>query len=168
MRETENLKPILKAIKEKRKIAFEYFNFHKNKKRKYNQKPYLNRKYQNRWYILGIVSVFNDLRTFGVDRIENLEAKTEMDVQISEMGIKIIKTKWGSCNIEERRIWLNLELAKKPESCIEYILVHEMMHFFERHHTERFSQLMDYYLPDWRLRRDELNKSPLAHEEWKY
>jgi predicted DNA-binding transcriptional regulator YafY len=77
MKGTENLKPILKAIKEKRKISFEHFNFHKNKKRKYNLKPYLIREYQNRWYVVGIVSGFDDLRTFGVDRIENLEVKTE-------------------------------------------------------------------------------------------
>lgn len=74
---TENLKPILTAIKEKRKIAFEHFNFHKNKKRKYNLKPYLIREYQNRWYVVGVVSGFEDLRTFGIDRIENLEVKTE-------------------------------------------------------------------------------------------
>jgi predicted DNA-binding transcriptional regulator YafY len=77
MKGTENLKPILKAIKEKRKIAFEHFNFHKNKKRKYNLKPYLIREYQNRWYVVGIVSGFDDLRTFGIDRIEYLEVTTE-------------------------------------------------------------------------------------------
>ncbi len=92
----------------------------------------------------------------------------EMNLNIAEVGIKIMKTRWGSCNIEARRIWLNLELAKKPITCIEYILVHEMVHFFERHHTDRFRELMDHYLPDWCLRRDELNQSPLAYEEWKY
>jgi predicted metal-dependent hydrolase len=112
-----------------------------------------------KWYRQQLRNVINEIRP---------KWEQKMEVQIAELGIKIMKTKWGSCNIEDRRIWLNLELAKKPESCIEYILVHEMMHFYERHHTERFSQLMDYYLPDWRLRRDELNKSPLAHEEWKY
>ena len=112
-----------------------------------------------KWYRQQLRNVINDLRP---------KWEQKLDVQIAELRIKIMKTKWGSCNIEDRRIWLNLELAKKPESCIEYILVHEMIHFFERHHTERFSQLMDYYLPDWRLRKDELNKAPLAHEEWRY
>jgi len=91
-----------------------------------------------------------------------------MCVQVSEVKIKVMKTKWGSCNIEAGRIWLNLELAKKPSECLEYILVHEMTHLFERHHTERFRKLMDQFMQDWRLRRHKLNKSPLAHEEWTY
>ena len=103
-------------------------------------------------------------------QIPPLLAKWEetMDVKVSEVKIKIMKTRWGSCNIEARRIWLNLELAKKPLDCLEYILVHEMIHLFERHHTEHFRELMDHHMPDWRLRRDQLNKTPLAHEEWKY
>lgn len=103
-------------------------------------------------------------------QIPPLLAKWEetMGVKVNEVKIKIMKTRWGSCNIEARRIWLNLELAKKPLDCLEYILVHEMIHLFERHHTERFRELMDQFMPDWRLRRDQLNKSPLAHEEWKY
>lgn len=112
-----------------------------------------------RWYRQQLRNVINEFRT---------KWEKKLEVQISEIGIKIMKTKWGSCNIDDRRIWLNLELAKKPVSCIEYILVHEMIHFYERHHTERFGKLMDYYLPDWRLRKDDLNASPLAHEEWRY
>jgi predicted DNA-binding transcriptional regulator YafY len=77
MRGTENLKPLLQAIKENRKVSFTHFNFHKEKERKYTLKPYLIREYQNRWYVVGIVSGFNDLRTFGVDRIKNLNLKTE-------------------------------------------------------------------------------------------
>jgi predicted metal-dependent hydrolase len=79
-----------------------------------------------------------------------------------------MKTKWGSCNAQARRIWLNLELVKKPVGCVEYILVHEMIHFFERHHNERFRELIDRYMPDWRTRRDQLNAQPLAHENWTY
>lgn len=86
----------------------------------------------------------------------------------SDCRIKKMKTKWGSCSIEQRRIWLNLELAKKPLPCIEYILVHELVHLHERHHNERFKQLLDSYLPDWESRRKLLNKSPLAHEDWDY
>ena len=112
-----------------------------------------------KWYRQQLRNVINELRPIW---------EQKMELEIAELKIKIMKTKWGSCNIEDQRIWLNLELAKKPVSCTEYILVHEMIHFFERHHTERFRQLMEYYLPDWRLRKDELNASPLAHEEWRY
>lgn len=89
-------------------------------------------------------------------------------VQVADCRVKRMKTRWGSCNIEARRVWLNLELAKKPPNCLEYILVHEMVHLLERHHTDRFRRLMDQFLPDWRVRRDELNKAPLAQEHWEY
>ncbi len=89
-------------------------------------------------------------------------------VEVADCRVKKMKTKWGSCNIEARRIWLNLELAKKPPPCLEYILVHEMVHLLERHHTDRFRDLMDQFMPDWRVRRDQLNAQPLAHESWKY
>ncbi len=89
-------------------------------------------------------------------------------VQVAHWGVKKMKTRWGSCNPVARRIWLNLELAKKPPRCLEYILVHEMVHLLERHHNDRFRGLMDRFLPSWRLRRDELNSSPLGHEDWGY
>lgn len=85
-----------------------------------------------------------------------------------EWGIKKMKTKWGSCNIEKHRIWLNLELAKKPPECLEYILVHELVHLHERHHNERFKSLLDKFIPYWRTSQKTLNKSPLAHEDWVY
>ncbi len=85
-----------------------------------------------------------------------------------ECGIRKMKTKWGSCNIEQRRIWLNLELAKKPPQCLEYILVHELVHFHERNHNERFKALLFQFMPDWQARRKLLNRSPLAHEDWDY
>jgi predicted metal-dependent hydrolase len=91
-----------------------------------------------------------------------------LNVSVSDWGIKKMRTRWGTCNQDARRIWLNLELAKKPSQCVEYIVVHELVHIIERHHNDRFAGLMDQYLPDWRLRRDFLNKSPLAHEEWAY
>ena len=74
----------------------------------------------------------------------------------------------GELQHAARRIWLNLELAKKPPACLEYILVHEMVHLLERHHNERFRELMDTLMPTWRLVREELNRAPLAHEEWRY
>lgn len=94
--------------------------------------------------------------------------QTIIGVQIAEWGVKRMKTKWGSCNREARRIWLNLELAKKPIHCLEYIIVHEMVHLLERHHDERFTELMDSFMPSWRLYRDELNRTPLRHEKWEY
>lgn len=87
-------------------------------------------------------------------------------VDLPQWGIKRMKTKWGTCNIEARRVWLNLELVKKPPQCLEYVIVHELVHFFERNHSDRFVALLDQKLPQWRLIRDELNAAPLACEEW--
>lgn len=87
---------------------------------------------------------------------------------VNDVRIKKMKTRWGSCNAEFGRIWLNLELAKKPSTCLAYILVHEMVHFLERDHNDRFRELMDRLMPQWRLHRDELNRAPLAHEDWQY
>lgn len=92
----------------------------------------------------------------------------KVGVTVAEVRVKRMKTRWGSCNAVAERIWLNLELAKKPPACLEYILVHEMVHLIERHHTERFTQCMDRVMPQWRLRREELNRAPLAHEDWRY
>ncbi len=89
-------------------------------------------------------------------------------VEVADWGIKRMKTKWGTCNIEARRIWLNLELAKKSSRCFEYILIHEMVHLLERHHNERFLELMNKFMPHWRQYRDELNRAPLVHETWDY
>lgn len=89
-------------------------------------------------------------------------------VRVADWGIKKMKTKWGSCSIEAQRIWLNLELAKKPINCLEYIIVHEMVHLLERHHSDRFTALMDRLMPQWRLYRDELNHFVLGHESWSY
>lgn len=84
--------------------------------------------------------------------------------QVAAWGVKRMKTKWGSCNIQQARIWLNLELAKKPIECVEYILVHEMVHFLERNHNDAFKNHMDRFLPQWRSYRGILNRSPLKHE----
>ncbi len=83
-------------------------------------------------------------------------------------GVRQMKTRWGTCNIAAQRIWLNLELAKKPLSSLEYIVVHELVHLLERHHNERFLGLMDQALPQWRAHREELNRAPLGHVEWDY
>lgn len=102
------------------------------------------------------------------DRIPALIARWESRIgkSVAHWQIKRMKTKWGSCNPDAARLWFNVELAKKHPLCLEYIVVHEMAHLIERSHGERFTQLMDELLPDWRTRRDELNGAPLAHEEW--
>jgi len=87
-------------------------------------------------------------------------------IDLPQWGIKRMKTKWGSCNIEAKRVWLNLELAKKPPQCLEYVIVHELAHFFERNHSDRFVSLLDQKLPRWRVIKDELNAAPLAQEDW--
>jgi hypothetical protein len=89
-----------------------------------------------------------------------------LDVSVPKWSIRRMKTKWGSCNRETRHIWFNVELAKKHPDCLEYIVVHEMTHYLERNHGQRFTTLMDGFLPDWRSRRDQLNDAPLGHEEW--
>jgi predicted metal-dependent hydrolase len=89
-------------------------------------------------------------------------------VKVADWRVKQMKTKWGTCNAEERRIWLNLELAKKSTQCLEYIIVHEMVHLQERHHNDHFAELMNKYMPQWHLHREELNRSALGHEEWSY
>lgn len=87
-------------------------------------------------------------------------------VQADAVVVRRMKTKWGTCITHSRTIWLNPELAKKNPRCLEYIVVHELTHLLERGHGERFVALMDRFLPDWRLRRDELNEAPLAQESW--
>lgn len=102
--------------------------------------------------------------------IEKLVPQWEkkLGVNVGSVNIKKMKTKWGSCNIQAKRIWLNLELAKKPYECMEFILVHELVHLLERHHNNRFRSIMDQHLPNWRERRDLLNSLPLAYEDWGY
>ncbi len=78
-------------------------------------------------------------------------------VQLSDWRIRQMKTKWGSCNIEDKRIWLNLELAKKTLECLDYVIVHEMVHFHERHHNELYVAYIDRYMPNWREVRKDLN-----------
>jgi predicted metal-dependent hydrolase len=91
-----------------------------------------------------------------------------LGVTVAEWSIKQMKTRWGTCKIETGHIWVNLELAKKSPRCLEYIVVHEMVHLLERLHTDRFRSLMNQFLPQWQLIRDELNREPLAHEDWEY
>ncbi|MCK4816265.1 M48 family metallopeptidase, partial [bacterium] len=107
-----------------------------------------------------------ELRKLANDRLERWQ-KT-IGVQASALGIKRMKTRWGTCNQKAGRIWLNLELAKKPEHCLDYIIVHEMTHLLEKNHNDRFKAHMDTFLPQWRQRKEELNRTVLSHESWKY
>jgi predicted metal-dependent hydrolase len=91
-----------------------------------------------------------------------------LNIEVNEWKLKQMKTKWGSCNIEKKRIWINLELAKKPDCCLEYIIVHEMVHLMERLHNERFLYYMDKYLPNWKQLKTQLCKLPVSHADWKY
>jgi hypothetical protein len=91
-----------------------------------------------------------------------------MGVKAQAWGVKHMRTKWGTCNTIEKRIWINLELAKKPKNCLEYIIVHELVHLLERSHNDRFIALMNKFMPKWRAHRDELNKLPVSHTDWGY
>ena len=71
----------------------------------------------------------------------------KMNLEISEFRIKNMKTRWGTCNIKDRRIWLSLALAKKPPICLEYVIVHELSHLFEKGHNKRFYTILDSYFP---------------------
>jgi predicted metal-dependent hydrolase len=90
----------------------------------------------------------------------------DLEIPTPAWDIMRMKTRWGTCSIEAKRIRLNLELIKKPPQCLEYVVVHELVHFFERSHSDRFVALMDKLLPRWRSIRDELNAAPLSHENW--
>lgn len=94
--------------------------------------------------------------------------ENKIGVKSNDWRVKQMKTKWGACNIEAKRIWLNLELAKKPKICLEYICVHELIHLLERNHNDRFVAYLDEYMPKWRLHRDELNSLPITHSDWGY
>lgn len=78
-------------------------------------------------------------------------------VKAHSWGIKIMKTRWGTCNTKEKRLWFNLQLAKKPAGCLEYVVVHELVHLLEKNHNSAFIAYMDKFLPDWRVTKDELN-----------
>jgi len=102
--------------------------------------------------------------------IPALIAKWEplMDVRVSLFFVQRMKTRWGSCNPRTGNIRLNTDLAKKPRECLEYIVIHEMVHLLEPTHNARFVALMDRFMPNWHLRRQVLNRLPVRHESWEY
>ena len=88
-------------------------------------------------------------------------------VTVNAFGVRKMKTRWGSCNPKTGRILINLEMIKKPEHCIDYIVLHEMAHLIEKRHNDRFREILTQHMPRWQIYRDELNESPLGHDEWR-
>lgn len=89
-------------------------------------------------------------------------------IKVNEFRIKKMKTKWGSCTPEHKRIWINLELAKKPLHCLEYVPVHEMIHIIEKNHTEKFRSLLNKFMPNWLQYKEELKRGKLGYFTWDY
>jgi predicted metal-dependent hydrolase len=89
-------------------------------------------------------------------------------VQVQRVFIQRMRTRWGGCNPVTRNIRLNTDLAKKPRECLEYIVVHEMLHLLEPTHNARFIALLDQFMPTWQHYRETLNRLPLRHEQWHY
>jgi predicted metal-dependent hydrolase len=102
--------------------------------------------------------------------VSTLIAKWEplLGVKVGKFFVQKMKTKWGSCSPASKSIRLNTDLAKKPPECLEYIVVHEMVHLLEPTHNASFITLMDQFMPKWRFYKDELNKLPVRHENWAY
>ncbi|NCP86662.1 MAG: hypothetical protein CO094_00670 [Anaerolineae bacterium CG_4_9_14_3_um_filter_57_17] len=98
--------------------------------------------------------------------IEKWEAV--MGVKVNRVFVQRMKTKWGSCHSSKHNIRINSELAQKPPACLEYVVVHELAHLLEPSHNKVFVSLMNQFMPQWRQLRDELNRIPLTHQEWKY
>jgi len=113
----------------------------------------------NEWYRKEIKKVIPEL----LDKWEKI-----IGVSASDWRVKLMKTRWGTCNIGAKRIWFNLELAKKPVVCLEYIIVHELVHLLERRHNENFLRLMEQFMPQWRKYKEELNRLPASYAQWEY
>ncbi len=104
-------------------------------------------KIMDKWYRENLLLNLPDL-------IAKWEART--DLRVKEFRVRKMSTRWGTCNPRERRIWFSLMLAKRRPELIEYIVVHEMVHFLVQGHNKRFYSYMDKYLPDWIKLRKEL------------
>jgi predicted metal-dependent hydrolase len=113
----------------------------------------------NEWYRMQLKQLIPDL----IKKWEKV-----MHVRVRHFGVKAMKTKWGTCNIEARRIWLNLDLAKKPLHCLEYIVLHEMVHLIERKHNDRFMMYLKKLMPRWKIYKEELNRLPVSRVDWDY
>lgn len=94
--------------------------------------------------------------------------ENRIGVSANQIFIQRMKTRWGGCNPDTGNIRLNSELGKKPVECLEYILVHELLHLVEPTHSERFKRILNRHLPNWAAKRSLLNSLPLSHEDWTY
>lgn len=99
--------------------------------------------------------------------VPDVLAKCEgiVGIQANEWHIKNMRTKWGTCNVEKKRIWLNLQLVKKTPECLEYVIIHELVHLLERNHNGRFCEYMDCFCPNWREIKESLNQQMLDYFE---
>ena len=95
-----------------------------------------------------------------------LKWERQLNVQVERFFVHKMKTMWGSCNAEKLTIRLNLELAKKPPECLDYVVLHEVCHILVPDHGERFVALWDQHMPGWPVIRQRLNEAPLAHADW--
>ena len=111
-------------------------------------------KFVNEWY-----------RTILKAEIERVLPKWEQITGLHPDGwqTKNMTTRWGTCNVKTRKIWLNLQLAKKTPECLEYVILHELVHLVEKGHNERFVALMDKFMPNWRNVRKNLNNQILDY-----
>ena len=91
-----------------------------------------------------------------VELLPALEAQTGL--YCSEWRVKDMKTRWGSCNTTKKRIWLNLKLVQYPPECLEYVILHELIHLKVPNHSADFYAELDQYMPDWQMCRKILNK----------
>ena len=91
--------------------------------------------------------------------------QTRLDVRLTSLFVRRMRTRWGSCNPTAGTIRLNTDLAKKPADCLEYIIVHELAHLIEPTHNAGFVAAMDRFLPGWVHRRELLNRLPVRHDD---
>ena len=91
----------------------------------------------------------------------------KVGVDVNQVKIRKMKTKWGTCDAKKKQILLNLEMAKKPPHCIDYVFVHELVHMIERNHTDRFIELLESAYPKWKKSKQELNQGILSYSVWK-
>lgn len=94
-----------------------------------------------------------------LQRLPCLCAKWEniIGVNANKVQIRTMKTRWGSCNIVKKQITLNLRLIQKPLICLEYVIVHELVHLLEASHNKRFYAFMSQFMPDWKQAKNQLN-----------
>lgn len=94
-----------------------------------------------------------------------IDCEKKTGIHAEDFRIKNMRTRWGTCNIDKRRIWINLQLAKKPMECLEYVVIHELVHLVEKNHTHRFRALVEEFCPTWKEVKKILATMPLDYME---